>query len=88
MCDWVSGAVNGEWYDYGVFGDDCCVSAESEISSVGSTWRDDSQECVVWLGAAMVVGGFFLRCLLCGTKWTGHANLCYLFFGDTPSITS
>ena len=42
MCDCVSVTATGEWCDSGGSGNDCFVSAESEVSSVGSTLRDGS----------------------------------------------
>ena len=42
MCDCVLGAATGDWCDSWGSDDDCCVSAESAVSSVGSVWREGS----------------------------------------------
>ena len=63
-CDWVSGASNCEWCDSGGSDDDCCVSAESEVSSMGLVRRDGGQDRVMRLGAVMAAWGCLLRCSL------------------------
>ena len=67
MCDWLSGAASGEWYDSRGSGDDCCVSAESAVSSTGSARREGGQGPVVRLSAVMAVGVYHLRSSLCCT---------------------
>ena len=67
-------------------GEECSVSAESEVPLTGEGRRASGRDRVIRLGAVMAVEGCLLRsCDL--TVVTGHAKLCYLFLEETPSMS-
>ena len=60
----MSGAGGGEWFDSDSFDDDCYVSMESELPSVGLTRWDGSRQRVLRVGVVMVdgVSYYVVRC--------------------------
>ena len=60
-CDWVSGAGDCKWCDSDGSGEDCWVSAESEVPSIGSGHRAGGRDRVMRLDAVMAAEGYLLR---------------------------
>ena len=60
-CDWVSGAGDCKWCDSDGSGEDCWVSAESEVPSIGSVHRAGGRDRVMRLDAVMAAEGYLLR---------------------------
>ena len=59
--DWVSGAEDCNQCASDGSGEDCSVSAESEVPSTGSGRRGGGRDRVMRLDAVMVAEGFILR---------------------------
>ena len=57
----MSGASDCKWCDADISNEDCSVSAESEVPSIGSGWRDGGRGHVMRLGVVMVAEGYLLR---------------------------
>ena len=86
--DWVFGAGSREGGDSTGSSNDCCVSAESEVSSACSARLDGSREHLVQGGRRTGDEGCSYYVIHCASqREPGMPNYVISFLGRTPSIT-